>query len=159
MEWIIKDSPIGFLKISATDKGINSLEFSRKKFTCPQTCNGHLLQASTQLDEYFAGKRKAFSLELDLSGTDFQASVWQTLNKIPYGTLWSYQKLAIAIKNPKAVRAVGGANNKNPIPVIIPCHRVIGKNGSLTGFGGGLKIKQWLLAHEGHQIVEEYVLS
>lgn len=98
-----------------------------------------------QLDLYFQGRLTQFDLELDMKGTEFQRQVWQRLKEIPYGRTISYGELAESIGNPKAVRAVGLANGKNPIPVIVPCHRVIGKNGSLTGFGGGLAIKQFLL--------------
>jgi methylated-DNA-[protein]-cysteine S-methyltransferase len=98
-----------------------------------------------QLDEYFAGKRKKFNINLTLIGTDFQKSVWEELKKIPYGETISYSELAKKINKPKASRAVGGALNKNPIPIIIPCHRVIGKNGNLTGFAGGVELKSLLI--------------
>lgn len=102
----------------------------------------------SQLDEYFAGRRKQFDLQLAPMGTDFQEKVWQELVKIPYGRTITYGELAKRIGNPKASRAVGLANGKNPISIIVPCHRVIGANGSLTGFGGGLEAKQYLLEHE-----------
>jgi len=98
-----------------------------------------------QLDEYFAGKRKSFDVPLRPQGTDFQRSVWKALEKIPYGKTRSYKQIAQAIGNPKACRAVGLANNKNPIWIIIPCHRVIGSDGALTGYGGGLNMKKKLL--------------
>ena len=101
-----------------------------------------------QLDEYFSGKRTKFSLELNPVGTEFQKTVWQELQKIPYGSTINYGELAKRIGNPKASRAVGAANGKNPIGIIIPCHRVIGKDGSLTGFGGGLSVKELLLKLE-----------
>ena len=101
-----------------------------------------------QLDAYFNGKLQQFTVPFELQGTAFQKTVWEALCTIPYGTVVSYQDIAIAIGNPKAVRAVGMANNKNPISIIIPCHRVIGKQGSLTGYAGGLDKKQWLLSHE-----------
>lgn len=100
---------------------------------------------SEQLNEYFAGKRQHFSLQLAPRGTVFQQRVWQELRKIPYGQTLSYGEVAARLGNPKGGRAVGMANGKNPIPIIVPCHRVIGKDGSLTGFGGGLAIKQRLL--------------
>jgi methylated-DNA-[protein]-cysteine S-methyltransferase len=100
------------------------------------------------LDEYFKGKRQNFSLELQLEGTDFQKKVWEQLQKIPYGETASYKDVAVAIGNEKAVRAVGGANGMNNIAIIIPCHRVIGADGNLVGFGGGLWRKVWLLNHE-----------
>ena len=104
--------------------------------------------AMQQLDAYFNGKLQQFTVPFELQGTAFQKTVWEALCTIPYGTVVSYQDIAIAIGNPKAVRAVGMANNKNPISIIIPCHRVIGKQGSLTGYAGGLDKKQWLLSHE-----------
>ena len=101
-----------------------------------------------QLQEYFSGERHSFDLPLVPEGTEFQLKVWRALRTIPYGETWSYGELARRIKQPKAPRAVGAANGQNPIPIIVPCHRVIGANGSLTGFGGGLKIKQQLLELE-----------
>jgi methylated-DNA-[protein]-cysteine S-methyltransferase len=110
---------------------------------------GPLPTAARQLREYFAGHRKVFDLPLALHGTEFQKRVWLQLTKIPFGETWSYGQLAKRLDNPNACRAVGLANGRNPIAVIVPCHRVIGADGSLTGFGGGLPRKQWLLAHEG----------
>lgn len=107
-----------------------------------------LAEASQQLLEYFSGKRRVFTLPLAPAGTGFQRRVWQALCRIPYGETVSYQAVARAIGNEKAVRAVGQANHRNPIPIIIPCHRVIGKGGALVGYGGGLKIKETLLAME-----------
>mgnify|MGYP000179529133 CR=1 FL=1 len=102
-----------------------------------------------QIEEYLNGQRKIFDIPLDLCGTDFQMAVWQALLKIPYGTTKSYSDIAKEIGRPKAVRAVGGAIGANPVPIVVPCHRVIGKDGSLTGFAGGLDIKQQLLKIEG----------
>jgi methylated-DNA-[protein]-cysteine S-methyltransferase len=101
-----------------------------------------------QLDEYFAGTRREFDLKLSPRGTDFQLSVWSALSEIPYGRTASYGEIAAAVGRPKAARAVGGANNKNPLPVIVPCHRVIGAGGALVGYGGGMARKTWLLDHE-----------
>lgn len=106
-------------------------------------------EAVRQLNAYFAGTLKAFDLPLAIDGTPFQATVWRTLQTIPYGRTWSYGELARRIGRPEASRAVGAANGRNPIPIIIPCHRVIGSNGALTGFGGGLPIKRRLLSLEG----------
>jgi methylated-DNA-[protein]-cysteine S-methyltransferase len=108
-----------------------------------------LLQARRQLEEYFEGRRRDFDLPLRLHGTDFQRRVWNALQEIPYGATWSYGELARRIANPSASRAVGLANGRNPISILVPCHRVIGADGSLTGYGGGLERKRWLLAHEG----------
>jgi O-6-methylguanine DNA methyltransferase len=108
-----------------------------------------LRQAMDQLRRYFAGERIQFSCPLDLRGTAFQVAVWQELYRIPYGCTRSYSQVASAIGLPKAVRAVGAANGANPVAVIVPCHRVIGSNGTLTGYGGGLPMKEWLLTLEG----------
>ncbi len=107
-----------------------------------------LTETRKQLEEYFDGKRKEFNLPILLRGTEFQKKVWQGLCTIPYGETRSYKELAELVGNPKAVRAVGGANNKNPIMIIVPCHRVIGADGSLVGFGGGLEVKKYLLELE-----------
>lgn len=111
--------------------------------------NDILRDAKMQLDEYFAGGRRDFDLPLSLIGTEFQKRVWLTLAKIPWGSTFSYKELATHIGKPTATRAVGAANGRNPIPIVLPCHRVIGADGSLTGFGGGLPAKRWLLQHEG----------
>ena len=111
-----------------------------------------LAEARRQVVAYFAGELRAFDLPLAPNGTEFQRRVWTELTKIPFGTTTSYAELARRVSNAAAVRAVGAANGRNPIPIIVPCHRVIGSDGSLTGFGGGLPRKQWLLRHEGGQI-------
>jgi O-6-methylguanine DNA methyltransferase len=114
-----------------------------------QEKNKILQQAETELTEYFAGKREDFKVPIKfLWGTDFQKNVWQSLLEIPYGRTWSYSELAEKLKNPQAVRAVGAANGQNPISIIVPCHRVIGKNSSLTGYAGGLAAKEYLLRLE-----------
>jgi methylated-DNA-[protein]-cysteine S-methyltransferase len=102
-----------------------------------------------QLDEYFEGRLRQFDIPLAPRGTEFQLAVWEALTRIPFGQTIAYRDLAIRIGNPSAVRAVGAANGANPIPIVVPCHRVIGADGSLTGFGGGLDTKRWLLRHEG----------
>ena len=131
------------LEITGDENGISSVNFvKRKRHDDIPEC---LAQACKELKEYFSGKRKKFKLKLNVSGTDFQKKVWSALCDIPYGETRTYQDIAFAVGKPKACRAVGGANNKNKIPVIIPCHRVIGKNGSLIGFGSGLGIKKQLL--------------
>lgn len=113
--------------------------------------NVHLKQANLQLQQYFAGERQQFSLQLAPTGTRFQQQVWQALCAIPFAHSCSYGTIAQALQNPKAVRAVGAANGRNPIAIVVPCHRVIGANGSLTGYAGGLQRKLWLLQHESKQ--------
>jgi methylated-DNA-[protein]-cysteine S-methyltransferase len=141
---------IGPLFMAADDKGIRHLKFekSKKTFQIERDWNqnpDYFKEAKTQLRAYFNGELKKFDLAVAPEGTVFQMSVWNTLQTIPYGTVTTYQWVADQIGNPKAVRAVGGANGKNPISIIIPCHRVIGSDGSLTGFGGGLDVKQRLI--------------
>ena len=143
------DSPIGKLMLYG-DTCLKGLIFPQGKTSQEpepqwQFDPAGFSPAKEQLDLYFKGRLKAFDLELDLQGTDFQRRVWRQLMCIPYGQTINYGELAVRIGNPKAVRAVGLANGKNPIPVIVPCHRVIGKNGSLTGFGGGISVKRFLL--------------
>jgi methylated-DNA-[protein]-cysteine S-methyltransferase len=152
------DSPIGRLLLAGTHAGLNYVGFSSGKHAVSVsphwTKDRSVFEAVIfQLDEYFAGQRKAFSLQLVPEGTDFQRAVWSELQNIPYGETISYKDLAHRIGKPKAVRAVGAANGANPIPIIIPCHRVIGHDGSLTGFGGGLPLKQRLLELESRQLV------
>lgn len=112
-----------------------------------------------QLTEYFQGYRKTFTIPLDLTGTEFQNKVWEALLRIPFGKIVSYKEIAVEVGNPKGMRAVGMANNRNPIPIIIPCHRVIGSNKKLIGYGGGLHIKEKLLKFEGFEIIKEKVVD
>ena len=145
------DSPIGMLRIVESEKGIVEIQFGcdEKEQLNPVAANTPLQkEAVRQLASYFSGERKAFSLPLDLRGTDFQLRAWNMLRDIPYGETRTYKQIAEAIGCPKGCRAVGMANNRNPIPIIIPCHRVIGTNGSLTGYRGGLDIKEYLLSME-----------
>ncbi|MBV1932894.1 MAG: methylated-DNA--[protein]-cysteine S-methyltransferase [Porticoccaceae bacterium] len=145
------DSPIGKLTILADNKGITEIRFPNKTgllTSQADSSNRFIKQAIEQLDAYFNGRLKTFDLPLSLKGTDFQQGVWAQLQKIAYGATASYRDVAVAIGNPKASRAVGMANNKNRIPIVIPCHRIIGSDGSLTGFAGGLDTKRWLLNHE-----------
>jgi len=141
-------SPIGWLEISGNEKGISSINYlendPEQGFARPEC----LEECARQLDEYFHHKRKSFDLDLQPGGTAFQSGVWQQLQRIPFGETISYIDLARKIGNTGAVRAVGHANGQNPINIIIPCHRVIGANGKLTGYGGGLWRKQWLIKHE-----------
>lgn len=146
-----KSAP-GLMEISGDDEGIISLYFTEKipvrKKAIPDKIPVPLMKCLRQLDEYFSGRRKNFELPLKPEGTEFQKRVWNQLLKIPYGKTMSYGEIAEKAGNSKASRAVGNANNKNRIAVIIPCHRVIGSYGDLTGYAGGLKKKKWLLDHE-----------
>lgn len=146
-------SEIGLIEIVSSDEAIKALYFIDDKAQIEpinQTDGPNILQAClTQLDDYFKGRRTAFTLKLDPDGTSFQKAVWQQLLTIPYGQTASYLDIARMVGNTKAVRAIGAANGQNRISIIIPCHRVIGSNGKLTGYGGGLWRKAWLLQHEG----------
>jgi methylated-DNA-[protein]-cysteine S-methyltransferase len=144
----IHQSPVGSLTLVSDGKALIACEFDNPKYPVPQAPRGDdrvLAAARRQLDAYFAGKLRAFDLPLEPRGTDFQQRVWAALLKIPYGVTRSYGQQAAAIGAPKAVRAVGLANGRNPIAIIIPCHRVIGANGALTGYGGGMERKRLLL--------------
>ena len=146
-------TPIGRLRLVADQQGLRELWFEsgrHRKSPSPDWVRAAkpLAEARRQLEEYFAGERTRFDLNLRPLGTPFQLAVWQELGRIPYGVTISYAELARRIGQPAAVRAVGAANGRNPIPIILPCHRVIGSNGSLTGFGGGLPTKRFLLSME-----------
>lgn len=142
------DSPLGTLKIQCTDEWVKAVLFCNEE----QTLDGdkhHLLQKiTTQLDEYFSGERKNFDLPLQQDGSAFQQKVWTLLGQIPFGKTISYQQLSAQYGDLKAIRAVASANGKNNLAIIVPCHRVIGANQSLTGYAGGLWRKKWLLEHE-----------
>jgi methylated-DNA-[protein]-cysteine S-methyltransferase len=146
---LVMESPIGHLELRAEEETLVSLEFGGEDGTPADTDNRILLQAKRQLQEYFSGGRKEFTLPLKIEGTEFQEEVWKALNDIPYGATCSYGDLAARIKRPKAVRAIGQANKANKFPVIIPCHRVIGKDKTLTGYAGKqVDKKEILLALE-----------
>jgi methylated-DNA-[protein]-cysteine S-methyltransferase len=153
MQQVIMPSPIGDITIQSTSKGISYVGFYPVENMQTDKVNGHtltpILICISELNEYFNGERTAFTVPLDTKGTDFQRQVWRALMNVEFGASKSYQDIALAIKNPKAVRAVGAANGKNPISIIVPCHRIIGANGKLTGYAGGLSRKEWLLRHEG----------
>lgn len=156
MQYLMMDTPVGPLLLAGDDSALSLIGFTTgPKSMAPDPAWRHtptaFEAARLQLGAYFAGDRQAFDLALRPQGTDFQLQVWQALSTIPYGDTWSYRELAETIGNPKAVRAVGSANGRNPLPIVVPCHRVIGSNGSLTGFGGGLENKQILLALEQQQ--------
>ncbi|MFC3813831.1 methylated-DNA--[protein]-cysteine S-methyltransferase [Lysobacter sp. GCM10012299] len=149
------DSPVGPLLLAASDGGMHLIEFHTPRHPMRRDAGWHegdnalLRMARRQLEEYFAGERRQFELPLAPQGTAFQCEVWHTLAAIPYGETISYAQLAQQVGKPSAVRAVGAANGRNPLPLVLPCHRVIGSDGSLTGFGGGLPTKQFLLQMEG----------
>lgn len=151
------NSPIGILKLSAENEHLTGVSLLQKNTdqNAIQNSVSHsdlLYEAYTQLQEYFAGKRTQFELPIHNAGTAFQRRVWQELRQIPYGETRSYQDLAVAIGNPRACRAVGQANNKNPLLIINPCHRVIHKNGDITGFGCGTEVKRYLLNLESTSV-------
>ena len=148
------ESPVGDLLVAGTDEALHFLSFpAGHKAFGPQPywhrTDTPFYEVRRQLDAYFAGDLQEFDLPLQLGGTPFQKSVWRYLNKIPYGEKRTYGEIAATLGRPKASRAVGAANGSNPIPIILPCHRVVGTKGSLTGFGGGLAAKEFLLRHEG----------
>jgi len=149
-------SPVGKLMLVASESGLAAIlwendDSDRVRLGSTMEDRGHpvLIAAERQLAEYFAGERKRFDLPLDFNGTEFQKQVWSALLTIPFGETRSYAEIARLIGRPAACRAVGAANGKNPISIVAPCHRVIGANGTLTGFAGGLKAKEYLLQLEG----------
>ena len=142
------NSPVGELIIRSINESLTHVNFNKEEKEV-EKITPVIIQAIAQLDEYFDGTRKYFDLPLTPEGTPFQKQVWEALLEIPYGKTISYSQLAIQLGNLKTIRAVGLANGQNPIAIIIPCHRVIGKDGSLVGYGGGLENKVWLLRHEG----------
>jgi methylated-DNA-[protein]-cysteine S-methyltransferase len=153
MQYDLIDTPLGKLLVAGDREGIRRINFQEGRQPFPvgtdwQRDSRFMQDAVIQLKAYFSGSLKSFDLPLAPEGTDFQQRVWRALQGIPYGVLMSYQDIANKIGNPKACRAVGAANGKNPIPIVIPCHRVIGSNGHLTGFAGGLHIKEYLIGLE-----------
>jgi methylated-DNA-[protein]-cysteine S-methyltransferase len=153
-------SPVGQLTLVASEKGLAAVLWKNENLHSMQLSplreadqNTVLVETERQLTEYFAGTRKVFELPLDPVGTPFQRSVWDLLLKIPFGETRTYGELARTLGQPGASRAVGLANGRNPIPIIAACHRVIGSNGKLTGFAGGLECKEWLLRHEGARLL------
>ena len=155
------ESPLGPLLIAASDRGLRALYMREQRHVAdhpppqwrpasaaPSEQSAILERTTRQLDEYFAGRRTDFDVPVDLDGSDFQRAVWRGLLTIPYGETVSYGELARRIGNPKAVRAVGLANGRNPVSIVVPCHRVIGADGSMTGYGGGIERKVFLLAME-----------
>jgi len=147
------ESPIGLLEVRGGERGVSAVNFVDARD--PSSARGGsgplpaaLAGCLTQLDEYFRGGRRKFSVKLDLKGTAFQKKVWKALLAVRFGETVSYKAIARAVGNPAGTRAVGGANHRNPVSIIVPCHRVVGSDGRLTGYGGGLWRKEWLLRHE-----------
>ncbi|MEZ9397805.1 methylated-DNA--[protein]-cysteine S-methyltransferase [Vibrio splendidus] len=145
---MLYDAPIGKMLIRSNGQAMVEIDHINVELDITENPDELCLEASRQLDEYFAGKRTHFDLPLESKGTDFQRKAWVALSSIPYGETISYGEQAKRMDNPKAVRAVGGANGKNPFSIVVPCHRVIGANGTLTGYTGGMNRKEWLLDFE-----------
>jgi methylated-DNA-[protein]-cysteine S-methyltransferase len=155
MKYTYIESPLGALLVTRDEGGITGMDLPTARY--PRRIRDDWERDDTafddvraQLGEYFAGTRQQFDLPLNARGSAFQRAVWQALTEIPYGDTTSYGKVAAGIGHPDGARAVGVANGQNPIPIIVPCHRVIGADGSLIGYGGGLSAKRWLLDHEAH---------
>ena len=161
--WCWHDTPVGRLILVATEAGLTSVALPAQGPREPRPPDGSpsphpaaqstLAEARRQLDEYFAGRRRVFSLPLDIQGTPFQRRVWDVLAHIPYGHTLTYGDVASQIRQPTAMRAVGAASGQNPLPIVVPCHRVVGRHGRLGGYGGGLAMKQALLVLEGSRLV------
>ncbi|MGA1453869.1 MAG: methylated-DNA--[protein]-cysteine S-methyltransferase [Ilumatobacteraceae bacterium] len=150
-------TPIGVLRVTASDRGVTNIDrvaMKSNRVACQSSQRGTSAaqrqadRAVRELREYFAGKRTRFTVPVQLEGTPFQERAWATMSKIPYGRTMSYAEQATAMRAPRAVRAVGSANGANPVPIIVPCHRVVASNGGLGGYALGLAMKRWLLAHE-----------
>jgi len=153
-------SPVGPLRLFATEGALTAIYLEKHKGAPALTATERedlpvLLAARRQLEEYFAGERVAFDLPLEPTGTPFQHTVWKALREIPLGVTWSYGDLARHVGRAGAARAVGAANGKNPLSIVVPCHRVVGSDGTLTGYAGGVPIKQWLLEHEQRVLAGE----
>ena len=161
VRYAITSTPIGDLVLISDGGSLSAISFvdGRTAPTLDATYvrdDAAFDDASTQLQQYFAGQRTAFDLPLAPHGTAFQQRVWDAIQKIQYGTTITYGQIAAKLREPRSVRAVGAANGRNPLPIVIPCHRVVGADGSLRGYGGGLHRKQWLLAHEGGALFAEH---
>jgi len=160
-------TPVGDLTLIASDQGLRAIlwpkESARRAGIANRPRRGPdhriLKQTAAQLDEYFAGTRRSFDIPLDLEGTRFQVAAWRALTSIPFGGTTSYGQQAAALGIPTAARALGAANRANPVCIVLPCHRVIGADGSLTGFAGGLPTKQWLLDHEARVLMATFVAT
>jgi methylated-DNA-[protein]-cysteine S-methyltransferase len=155
MKYTYIDSPLGRLQVTRDEGGVTGLDLPTARYPRQirddwERDDAAFDDVRAQLSEYFAGTRQQFDLPLNARGNAFQHAVWQVLTEIPYGETTSYGKVAAAVGHPDGARAVGVANGQNPIPIIVPCHRVVGADGSLIGYGGGLSTKRWLLDHEAH---------
>jgi len=148
------DSPIGVLMLGSDECQLKSISFDAANISDEAYIPGILITAEKQLEEYFTGSRMVFDLPIDPEGTEFQKNVWEKVIGVSFGTTKSYVEIAREVKSENSSRAVGMANGKNPLPIIIPCHRIIGHNGKLTGYAGGLERKKWLLLHE-----QQYALN
>lgn len=157
------DSPIGTLTVVVSKRGLRSIYFPHHTARdidvlgniATDDTHHDIVRVVSQLEEYFSGHRQNFEVNLDLVGTEFQQMAWRALADVPFGHTATYAHQAARIGRPKAVRAVGGANRMNPVPIVLPCHRIVGSNGSLTGFAGGLETKQWLLHHEHGMVAQK----
>lgn len=148
MEKVVINSPLGYVLIEGDVNGISKISVTSDEMVLSETVPELFVEVVLQLSEYFEGKRTDFTFKMNPKGTDFQKKVWQELLKIPFGKTASYQEITNKLGDPKAIRAVANANGKNPLWIVVPCHRVIGSDGSLTGYAGGLWRKKWLLEHE-----------
>ncbi|RZJ76493.1 MAG: methylated-DNA--[protein]-cysteine S-methyltransferase [Flavobacterium sp.] len=147
MQAFIK-TPLGIATITGDENGVSKISILDEDAALSQFIPEELIEAVTQIDDYFEGKRQTFDFKLNPTGTDFQKKVWNALLEIPFGTTVSYMEQSVKLGDAKAIRAVASANGKNPLWIVVPCHRVVGTSGSLTGYAGGLWRKKWLLEHE-----------
>ena len=148
------ESPIGVLKLSSDEWQLKSISFDAEDIGKESYIPEILITTQKQLEEYFSGSRQIFDLPFEPEGTEFQRCVWKQVSAVSYGATKSYVEIACEVKSPDSSRAVGMANGRNPLPIIIPCHRIIGHNGKLTGYAGGLERKKWLLLHEqNHSVI------
>lgn len=148
MEKVVINCPLGFVLIEGNEDGISKISVTSEETVLSERIPDLFSDVVTQLNEYFEGNRTEFQFKMNPKGTDFQKTVWEELLKIPFGKTASYQDVTNKLGDPKAIRAVANANGKNPLWIVVPCHRVIGSDGSLTGYAGGLWRKKWLLDHE-----------
>lgn len=148
MEKVVINSPLGLVLIEGDVDGISKISVTSEEVLLSENIPSLFTEVVLQLNEYFEGKRTDFTFKMNPKGTDFQKKVWEELLKIPFGKTASYQEITNKLGDPKAIRAVANANGKNPLWIVVPCHRVIGSDGSLTGYAGGLWRKKWLLEHE-----------